>query len=431
MNLVSGSTTVDVGTLGPLAVEEITWTVRGIEPGVGTIRVVVDSDNAGTRESEVELEVVPALALYPALEPAAVNVQTQTWTTLRVNVSNVASYTATDVTVEITLPSGLTARQPTTVELGAMDPGENRSVAWTIDIHTTGIFEIGIDVTSTNASTNSAVVTLFAVTEKVIVFDQAHGQYYDAARMSAFIDFLEEYGMPIVINNGTISETMLDATALLIIPNPKVEFTTDEIQAIKDFVNEGGSLLVTGDWYRYVFPEILNPITEDFGITWWKGDVYDDDDNLGAPYYPIIYTFATNTIADILTRGVESIYYSGTALNITGGVSPIVLGNDDFPNATYALEQAEDGTILSVIGNGTEVVLVAAVELPNGGRVVASGSSALFGRTDFFEHNKPFITNVMSWLLRALKLDVSVVVPAAAYANTCLLYTSPSPRDRG
>jgi uncharacterized repeat protein (TIGR01451 family) len=202
---------------------------------------------------------------------------------------------------------------------------------------------------------------------------------------------------------------MLTATKLLIIPNLEKALTSEELDAIKGYLEDGGALLITGNYYAYFWPEYMDPITEEYGIKWVDGDIYDPDDNSeGRTYYPYLYNFADNVIAKQLTTGVESVFFSGTALNISSPAVPVVLGNIDTPNETYATIGAAD-----VFANGSDVVAIAAVNLTGGGRIIASGSTMMLRDAyGFFDYNEKFIRNMLAWLLNLQRLDITITVPA-------------------
>ena len=73
---------------------------------------------------------------------------------------------------------------------------------------------------------------------------------------------------------GTITPDTLAAYDIYVIPQPKYDYSPDEISAIQDFVLDGGGLLVMGDYNH----SICTNLTSFAGITWsdayygWQGD---------------------------------------------------------------------------------------------------------------------------------------------------------------
>lgn len=99
----------------------------------------------------------------------------------------------------------------------------------------------------------------------IIVFDQSHSQYYDSYKLSMFIDDLKKI-YKVVINKEPINNETLQGASLLIITNPRKSFSDEEVAAIKSFIENGGALLIMGDWYKYISYKELNKITAEYGI---------------------------------------------------------------------------------------------------------------------------------------------------------------------
>jgi len=413
--MVEGNETIFVGNMTAGNVTTITWIINGTLIGKGTIYVKVESKNAGSADAEIDVEVVPDIAIDLVAEPAVLLLAEQSWTIINATLTNIATLTTHGVNVTLQLPSGLTTEEATTITIGDMESGNVTIITWNVTITAAKAYEVTLVVETEDGGTSSASTGIFAVTEKIIVFDQGHGQYIDAEKASKFIDLLKDYG-EVYINNGTISEAMLTATELLILFNPEedVGLAEEEINAIKDYLENGGALLIAGTYYAYFSPEYFNPITEDYGIKWYDGDIYDPDDYPEEYWYffPYLYNFADNLIAKQLTSGVESVQFAGTPLNVSSPAVPVVLGNPDEPNHTYAIEVVDSEE--RIIANGSDVVAIAAVNLTGGGRIVASGSDYLFrsDRYGFYDHNEKFIKNAIAWLLNLQRLDVTITVPA-------------------
>jgi len=258
-------------------------------------------------------------------------------------------------------------------------------------------------------------------TGKVIIYDNGHAPHIDQYAAASFINVMREYGT-VQISSSAITPELLGNAMLLVIPSPDeaVIHTAAEIQAIKDYVENGGALLIMGTYYAYFDPSFYDPITSDYGIKWVDGSNSDMNDNDGAYLYFVLFdTFQDNELANRLKVGVENIKMSGTALNITVPVNvtvpvnainvtvyPIVTGDDDpGENRTVTYDAGYE-----VIFNGTDVIPLAGVELTGGGKIIASGSD-FFIRSDrygFFDHNEQFLQSMLDWLLRAHHFGVTL-----------------------
>jgi len=237
--------------------------------------------------------------------------------------------------------------------------------------------------------------------EVKVLFDESHGQYYDSEKLGTFInDLKNEFGVTVDIHSaGEVNSTLLSDYDILIIPNPETSYTTDEVEAIKSFIGDGGSLLIMGDWYKYFDPADIENITKDYGIEWLDDSVRDDTDNeAGKSYYPVIHTWKTAVGMFVSNDGAYQVGYTGTALNVTGV--------NDTTKTIYIVGTGDDDTYLYYTTDVTDgdVVVFAAVDLTNGGRIFVSGSSGLFCDISYpyfygKYNNKDFAMRVFHWLL--------------------------------
>ena len=77
-----------------------------------------------------------------------------------------------------------------------------------------------------------------------LIFDQGHGELPPPRQMNAVANRL---GLEIRTSSGPITAKTLDGTHVLELRAPSQEFTTAEAEAIVQFVNSGGSLLLVLD----------------------------------------------------------------------------------------------------------------------------------------------------------------------------------------
>ncbi|MEX2689679.1 MAG: Ig-like domain-containing protein, partial [Candidatus Njordarchaeum guaymaensis] len=264
---------------------------------------------------------------------------------------------------------------------------------------------------SENMGATTKSITLSVYPPKFILFDQGHGQYYDAVKCEQFIDYLEAHWASVYINNDTIDSEEVASSSVIIITNLAYNLTNDEYSLLKNFVENGGNLLLAGDgnWgtSHYFHPEYYNLLTENYGITWLDGEIYDPEVNWDSDYKPKLMTFGTDAISRLLTMDLSYVYFpGGTFLNVTGDATAVVMGNE---GTTYA----ENYTDKAHVANGTDAIGVAAVELTGGGKILASGASKVFVNYYSFPYafanNTQFAENIMRWFLGTSHLTVSQV----------------------
>ena len=235
-------------------------------------------------------------------------------------------------------------------------------------------------------------------TKLKVLFDEAHGQYYDSSKLKQFLyDIERTFWIEVDINTEQLTKTKLSEYDILILAGLESNLTESEIDAVKNFVSSGGALFISGDWYEYFDPSIYNAITGDFGIYWYDASVKDDTNYDGYNYYPLIHTWSSIDYVNFISNnGSFTVKFSGTCLNITGTVDIVGTGDDD----TYA--EDPNGNI---IASGYDVIVFAALDLDSGGRIFASGSTAFLRSNDaeFYLNynfdNKLFALNVMEWLI--------------------------------
>ncbi len=166
----------------------------------------------------------------------------------------------------------------------------------------------------------------------------------------------------------------------LILPLPRVEYTTDEIAEIKNFVEKGGRVMIIGDPTRTVVVEALNSVASDFGIIYANDYLYsltNNDNN----YRNVVYTnFKEGPLTKGLDKDHKVIFYGGNSINAPG--HEIILGDD---------------TTHSNISEGGRTMAAAA--LTTNDQVLAIGDLTFLGEPySAAESNGAFINNIADFL---------------------------------
>ncbi|MFX1536351.1 MAG: hypothetical protein ACFFDI_19205, partial [Promethearchaeota archaeon] len=202
-----------------------------------------------------------------------------------------------------------------------------------------------------------------------VVFDNSHNQYFNIfGDLNSFTDDLVTEGFAIS-SMDSFSPAFFNACDVLVIPfcdfTTGINYTTTEIDAIQDFVTQGGGLYILGEyggWGKH-----LLELEEAFGYEMnGTAVLYDSDENVGYDYLP--YYDGSNIHSHSLTVWVGRIeMYGGTGfLSMPANAKSIVV-TDDNGTATWGIPPAVSGTIAA------DGVTCYAASTHEAGRVVVSG----------------------------------------------------------
>lgn len=121
----------------------------------------------------------------------------------------------------------------------------------------------------------------------VVLVDEAHNNYHTAeGRFRPFADMLKQNNYNIQSNKATFDSDVLSQCEVLVIANALADqninnwalptpsaFTNEEIESVRKWVEEGGSLLLIAD--HMPFPGCAEDLAAVFGITFNNGFAYD------------------------------------------------------------------------------------------------------------------------------------------------------------
>ncbi len=419
---------LDFLNLNPDEKLNVSFTLVGLLGIYADGKLIISVFNKDTSEVFIEkdktISARPAFLAEASFDPFLLNISETETSSLLINITNDANYEIDDIRVEIKeVPKGVIFdKYNTTIE--KLDSGENVLVKMNATVQELGVFQVVVLINSSNGGWQVIRPNLLAVTKKVIIFDEGHNQYYRFASeyMNDLLDLARNYA-PVIISKQPIIGDLYttNVTQLIIIPCPQpatadpsdstsVIFSEEEVKTLQDFVENGGSLLLMGNWYMYFWPNNpggYNDITEKYGIYWWDGDVYDTVSYEGAYYHVVAKNFADNEVAKLLSVGVEEVHFAGTAFKISTPevptqIYPILLGNENYTFLTLgAIDDPK-------IAEGSDVIMMLAAVVNGVGKILASGSSYMFSSYYYFDQNKKIIQNILTWLMSVKKLDLSV-----------------------
>jgi hypothetical protein len=259
----------------------------------------------------------------------------------------------------------------------------------------------------------------------VVLIDEAHfNNIIASGRYQTFADLLRRDGYIVQGAREKFSKGALKAGNILVIANARSErnatnwnppfdpsFTGEEIAAVREWVNEGGSLMLIVD--HFPLPFMAGKLAEAFGVKFHNGYAVD----ARAPTEPLVYNRADRSLADHpITRGrsekerVDSVAtFTGSAFQIDRG-EPLMtfLGPETISYTPEAVGRLPDKETPRVPIKGW---LQGAVMRVGRGRVAVFGEAAMFSaqlagppkyqmgmNNPIAQQNPQFLLNVVHWL---------------------------------
>jgi uncharacterized membrane protein len=147
--------------------------------------------------------------------------------------------------------------------------GSSMEVSFTFSTDEENLYNLSIvvDVVSGETITNNNYANKTVrcrFIEGGVLFEQGHGtrgiNYF-----SEIVNDIEALGFTVETNTDPITPSTLNGFSVFVIPNPQQDFTVDELNAIRNFVANGGGLWVIGDERQ---EDVLASLTGFAGINW-------------------------------------------------------------------------------------------------------------------------------------------------------------------
>jgi hypothetical protein len=259
----------------------------------------------------------------------------------------------------------------------------------------------------------------------VVLIDEAHFNFHTASgRYKSFADLLRRDGYVVQASKEKFSKESLKAAKILVISNalsrrnalnwnPPFDpsFTDEEVAAVREWVNQGGALIMMVD--HFPMPATAGKLAEAFGVRFHNGNAVDPQ----APPGPLLFKRADKSLADHpVTQGrsenerVDSVAtFTGSAFQIERG-EPILtfLGAEAISYTPKPMGQGLDKDTQRVPIKGWHQGVVMKVDI---GRVAIFGEAAMFSaqlagpqkrpmgmNAPVAKQNPQFLLNVMHWL---------------------------------
>ena len=182
------------------------------------------------------------------------------------------------------------------------------------------------------------------VSEGVVLLDVAHNNLFDLDDIASLTSRLSARGITLQsFTGGDLARTLRAVNSFVVIA-PTAEFTQAEVQAVSQFVNRGGRLLLVGDPTRFnvVFDETdpfvlniiiesdeipLNSLANQFDVNFIGDYLYNTEENEGN-FRNILLTEAGFGESG-LTEGLETVVFYGAHSLQVGPTGEALLAGDD------------------------------------------------------------------------------------------------------
>jgi len=209
-----------------------------------------------------------------------------------------------------------------------------------------------------------------------VFFDQTHGTD-NIAVYACWVDSVEEKGYAVEPHvSGSITLGALAGYDVLVIPQAREVYTSDELAAIRNFVSNGRGLLVVGDEN----PVIYTSLTSFSGINWTAGG------SGGA---------AVKVAVHEVTEGVSTAYFNAPTTQLCIAPPAIGLIEDQQGNVMLATSLVALGKVLAL-----------------------ADEDSVSDRFVEYADNLRLATNVIGWLAsRSFKHDLAVRLNAPEYVQ--------------
>jgi hypothetical protein len=258
-----------------------------------------------------------------------------------------------------------------------------------------------------------------------VAFDEAHHNFHTTeGRYKPFVDLLLNDGYRVIRSRQPFTKSSLSSFKILVIANAlgaeedddegadKSAFTDEEIQAVHDWVKNGGALLLIAD--HAPFGGAAAALANRFGVEMSKGYTFDPQNSVAGSPSHLIFSRENKLLA---THPITEGRGENERINLLRSFTGQSLKG---PEDSVAILKLSDGARDTPDGNPQSAVSAAgraqAVALKFGkGRVVVQGEAAMLsaqvsgaekrpmGMNVPGNDDKQYALNVMHWLSGVLR----------------------------
>ena len=229
-----------------------------------------------------------------------------------------------------------------------------------------------------------------AVAAPVVLFDESHAQQFLIGKdgpldLSALAAAYREHGFQVKSFAGPLNGAELSSVDVLILSGPFRPLNPDEVQAVLDFVNNGGGLAV-----MLHIPQPTLNLLRQLDVDVANGTLHEDAAAIGGnPLYFKVSKLAVHP----LTEGLESfsLYGSWALRGVADHVTTVA------ETSQHGWVDLDHDNKFSKADAMQPFGVVVAGQLGQG-RYVVFGDDALFQNRFFDEFNRRLAINLVNWL---------------------------------
>jgi len=318
----------------------------------------------------------------------------------------------------------------TSILIPELPTGESHTINYTWTPTTEALYNITVyapPVPNEDDETNNIVTKMIRVRSIIglVVFEEAHlpaysigsnPAAYGTGGYSEFANYLMVNGYIVsTINPGTIiNSSGLASADVLVIVAPQNSYLESELDAIENWVKEGGNLLLISDWGS--FGSVARTIASRFNIVLRGDAICDSDENVGDPSQ--VYYDGANLLVHPVTKGVDRVeIYAGDGI-LTAPAEEIPLIVTDYDGTAFWFSDNSPALGVSVmsafeggaIGSGRLIIMTDS-------NVWDSINDADYdGDVGFYDSdNEVLAINSINWLSIRYEHDIAARVEAPEY----------------
>lgn len=196
-----------------------------------------------------------------------------------------------------------------------------------------------------------------------VLIDSSHDNSFRPAELNllAYRIISRGYSIEYSEGNASLEERLADASSYVVI-SPATAFSSEEVEQIKNFVDDGGRLMLIDDPTRPVqgsecsyygsgstAEDKMNTLSTEFGIVYWDDYLYNLKDNDGNFRYIYLTDFENGSITKKLNKIV---FYTACS------ISPLEKGVIFTDENTYSSAREVSGRYSPVVLTGSNVLAI-------------------------------------------------------------------------